>query len=105
MTGPIDSREILQLAKDVEKKLLLLYPDRPRRAGFHPVETRPEAYAEFLAVKRRIDSGAVPSQEDVDRLQGVMDESVYFPDAHLIAADALLNRFDRLGGLPTSTRP
>jgi serine/threonine protein kinase/tetratricopeptide (TPR) repeat protein len=91
--APIEADSLLQLAKTVDQKLLRGYGDRHLRRGTLTLEARTEDYAAFLGVRHRLDTGAVPSQDDLDRLQQVMDKSPGFLDAHLLAANVLVNRF------------
>ena len=90
--APVEAGDLLQLAKQVEKSLLRGYKDRRLRPGTPTLAARTEDYPAFLAVKRRLDAGAVPSQDDLERLQRIMDKSPRLLDARLLAADVLLNR-------------
>jgi serine/threonine protein kinase/tetratricopeptide (TPR) repeat protein len=91
--APVEAGDLLQLAKHVDKSLLQGYKDRRLRLGTPTLAARTEDYAVFLAVKQRLDAGAVPSQDDLERLQQVMDKSPGLLDARLLAADVLRNRF------------
>ena len=90
--APVDAGDLLQLAKHVDKSLLQGYKDRRLRPGTPTLAARTEDYAAFLAVKQRLDAGAVPSEDDLERLQQVMDKSPGLLDARLLAADLLLSR-------------
>jgi Flp pilus assembly protein TadD/predicted Ser/Thr protein kinase len=90
--APVEAGDLLQLAKHVDKSLLQGYKDRRLRPGTPTLAARTEDYAAFLAVKQRLDAGAVSSEEDLERLQQVMDKSPSLLDARLLAADLLLNR-------------
>jgi serine/threonine protein kinase/tetratricopeptide (TPR) repeat protein len=91
--APVEAGDLLQLAKHVDKSLLQGYKDRRLRPGTPTLAARTEDYAAFLAVKQRLDAGAVPSEDDLERLQQVMDKSPGLLDARLLAADVLRNRF------------
>jgi eukaryotic-like serine/threonine-protein kinase len=91
--APVEAGDLLQLAKQVDKSLLRGYQDRRLRPGTPTLAARTEDYAAFLAVKQRLDAGAVPSQDDLERLQQVMDKSPGLLDARLLAAVVLRNRF------------
>ena len=91
--APVEAGDLLQLAKHVDKSLLQGYKDRRLRPGTPTLAARTEDYATFLAVEQRLDAGVVPSEEDLERLQQVMDKSPGFLDARLLAADLLQNRF------------
>ncbi len=91
--APVEAGDLLQLAKQVDTSLLRGYKDRRLRPGTPTLAARTEDYAAFLAVKQRLDAGAVPSEDDLERLQRVMDKSPGFLDARLLAADLLQKRF------------
>jgi serine/threonine-protein kinase len=91
--APIAVGDLLQLAKEVDKSLLRGYQDRRLRPGTPTLEARTEDYAAFLAVKKRRDAGIVPSQDDLDQLQQVMDKSPGFLDARLLAATLMMDLF------------
>ena len=91
--APVDDGDLLQLAKRVDTSLLRGYKDRRLRPGTPTLAARTEDYAAFLAVKQRLDAGDVPSEDDLERLQQVMDKSPRLLAARLLAADVLLNRF------------
>jgi serine/threonine-protein kinase len=90
---PVETGDLLQLAKRVDTSLLRGYKDRHLRPGTPTLAARTEDYAAFLAVKQRLDAGAVSSQDDLERLQRIMDKSPGLLDARLLAADLLQNRF------------
>ncbi|HEY3572069.1 MAG TPA: protein kinase [Thermoanaerobaculia bacterium] len=90
--APIDPGHLLQLARAVDASLLRGYKDRRLRPGTPALEARTEDYAAFLDVKHRLDSGGVPSQEDLDRLQQIMDKSPSLLDVRLLAASVLYSR-------------
>ncbi|HEX3552918.1 MAG TPA: protein kinase [Thermoanaerobaculia bacterium] len=91
--APVEAGDLLQLAREVDKRLLRGYEGRRLRPGTPNLEARTEDYAAFLAVQQRRDAGAVPSQDDLDQLQRVMDKSPGLLGARLLAADNLLLRF------------
>jgi serine/threonine-protein kinase len=91
--APVEADDLLQLAKQVDTSLLRGYKERRLRPGTPTLAARTEDYAAFLAVKQRLDAGAVPSEDDLERLQRVMDKSPGFLDARLLAADLLQKRF------------
>ena len=85
--------DLLKLAKEVDETLLQGYEGRHLRPGTPSLEARTEDYARFLAIQQRRDAGAVPSQDDLDQLQKIMDESPGLLGARLLAADMLWTRF------------
>lgn len=89
----IEPGDLLELAKGVDKTLLQGYEGRHLRPGTPNLEARTEDYTAFLAIQQRLDAGAVPSQDDSDQIQKVMDESPGLLDARLLAADILWKRF------------
>ncbi len=91
--APIDSGRLLELARAVDASLLRGYKDRRLRPGTPALEARTEDYAAFLDVKKRLDTGAIPSQDDLDRLQQVMDKSPGFLDARLLTAYVMFKFF------------
>ena len=91
--APVEAGDLLQLANQVNKSLLWGYKDHRLRPGTLALTVRTEDYATFLAVKQRLDAGAVPSEDDLKRLLRVMDKSPGLLDARLLAADVLLTRF------------
>jgi len=93
LPAPIQAGDLLQLAREVDRSLLRGYKERRLRPGTPALEGRTEDYAAFLAIQKRLDAGAVPSQDDSDQIQKVMDESPGLLDARLLAADILWKRF------------
>lgn len=91
--APVKAGDLLQLAKQVDKSLLRGYKDHRPRPRPPALVVRTEDYAAFLAVEQRLDAGAVPSKDDLERLQRVMDKSPGLLDARLLAADVLVTRF------------
>jgi len=89
----IEPGDLLELAREVDKSLLQAYEGRHLRPGTPGLEARTEDYAAFLAIQQRRDAGAVPSQDDLDQLQKIMDESPGLLGARLLAADMLWTRF------------
>ena len=91
---PIEPDHLLDLASVVDASLLRGYKDRQVRPGIPASEARTEDYTRFIAVKQRLDTGTVPSEEDFNQLQRVMNTSPKLLEARLLAIQVQLGRFD-----------
>ena len=91
--APFGNGDLIKLAQEVDKSLLRGYNERALRPGTPTLTARTEDYAAFLSVRQRLDAGAMLSQEDLDRLQQVINESPSFLEARLLAAHIRLTRF------------
>ena len=91
---PIAPDHLIDLASAVDACLLRGYKDRQLRPGIPALEARTEDYPRFLDVKRRLDAGAVPSEEDFNQLQRVMNTSPKLLEARLLAIQVQFGRFN-----------
>ncbi|MFY9823707.1 MAG: protein kinase [Thermoanaerobaculia bacterium] len=91
---PIEASDLRFMADAVSIHLRRGYPDRRQRPGTFAQDVRDEDYAAFLKVKQGIDSGSVPSQDDLRRLESVIAQSPRFLEARVLAARTLLSRFE-----------
>ncbi|HEY4564979.1 MAG TPA: protein kinase, partial [Thermoanaerobaculia bacterium] len=85
--------DLFHLAQAVGKSLRQGYAGHPLRPGADSPKMRAEDYATFLAISQKFNESGVPSQDDLDRLQAVVLQSPFFLDARILAANALLSRF------------
>ena len=80
---PTDPRDLRLLADAVAVHLRRAYPDRPLRPGTPELDVRDEDYAEFLRIKRRVESGTAPLAPELAKLETVIQGSPRFLEAHL----------------------
>lgn len=71
------------------------YPERKLRQGVPDLRVRPEDYAEYLDVRRRILGGSREDPDVLPRLENVRRRSPDFVDAYLIESQIRLNRFEQ----------
>ena len=71
------------------------YPERKLRQGVSDLRVRPEDYAEYLDVRRRILSGSREDPDLLRRLEEVRRRSPDFVDAYLIESQIDLSRFEQ----------
>ncbi|HEV2846991.1 MAG TPA: protein kinase, partial [Thermoanaerobaculia bacterium] len=84
---PSDPRDLRLLADAVAVHLRRGFPERRPRAGTPELDVRDADYGEFLRVKSRVDSGTVPLEPELARLEGIVSGSPRFLEAHLLAAN------------------
>jgi len=82
-TGP---RDALIASSAVATALRRGFPGARYVLGPTEPSVRPEDYAEFLEVRRRLDGGAVQWAPELTTVEGVLAGSPNFVDAHLLAA-------------------
>jgi eukaryotic-like serine/threonine-protein kinase len=92
--APIEAADLRLLAEAVSIHLRRGYPGQPPRPGTSMPEVRNEDYTTFLQVKQNIDSGSVPPQNELPRLESIIAHSPRFLEARVLAARALLTRFE-----------
>ena len=83
---PIHARGLRVLADAVAGKLREAYAGHDLRPGVPELDVRDEDYAAFLEVEQRIDSGAVPLEPELARLEAIVRSSPRFLEAQLLAA-------------------
>ncbi len=101
---PRASGDILLVADAVAAQLRAGYPRYPPPAGAPRLAVRDEDYAAFLRVKRRIDSGDVPLEPELDELERILGGSPEFLAGWLLAAEWATLLFDDSGEIEALER-
>jgi tetratricopeptide (TPR) repeat protein len=91
--APIEAADLHLLADAVSIHLRRGYPGQPPRPGTPAPDVRNEDYTAFLQVKHDTDSGSVPPQNDLPRLESIIAQSPRFLEARILTAGILLTRF------------
>jgi eukaryotic-like serine/threonine-protein kinase len=89
----IETQDLRLLARMVGIHLLRGYPGKRQRAGTVTPDVRDEDYAAFLKLKQRMDTGSLPPEDDLAVLEKVAERSPQFLEAHILAAQICLSRF------------
>jgi tetratricopeptide (TPR) repeat protein len=91
---PLD--DPLTVARALSVLIRQAYPERQLRPGVPDLRVSPEAYAEYLAVRRQLSAGG-PGANDpslVRRLAEIRRRSPEFVDTYLVEAQLGINRFE-----------
>lgn len=91
--APIEPRDLRLLADAVGIHVRRGFPEARPRPGTPVLDVRNEDYAEYLEIKRLIDSGKVLADPELERLERIARNSPRFLEAWLLAADVAHSRF------------
>jgi serine/threonine-protein kinase len=83
---PLGSQDALLLANAVSAALRRGYSAYRLRPGAPDLEAQAADYAQFIAIKQRIDTGKSSWAPELDRLDALLATSPRFLDGHLVAA-------------------
>jgi eukaryotic-like serine/threonine-protein kinase len=89
----IEARDLRLLADAVGIRLRRGYPGYRPKAGTLNLDVSDDDYAAFLEIKRSVESGSVPPQTHLVRLEKVIERSPRFLEARLLSADILMTLF------------
>jgi len=78
-----EDRDLRLLADAVAVHLRRAYAERSLRPGTTALEVDDRDYAELLRIKERVDSGGVPLEPELDRLERIVRSSPRFLEGHL----------------------
>ena len=93
---PLAAEDALLLANAVTAALRRGYSTYALRPGSPDLEVRAEDYAEFVAIKQRIDAGRGTWAPEVDHLDALLRRSPRFLDGQLLAASLAGNVYQDL---------
>jgi serine/threonine protein kinase/tetratricopeptide (TPR) repeat protein/TolB-like protein len=90
---PIDSAGLRELADAVAMPIQKAYSDHDLRPGVPVLDVRAQDYATFLEIKQRIDTGVVPPEPELEKLEEIVLNSPRFLEAQIVASRLALNLF------------
>ncbi len=90
---PMDSGGLRVLADAVAINLRKAYPDRGLRPGVPALDVRDQDYVTYLEIMQRVDSGEVPPEPELERLEEIVRSSPHFLEGWLLAARLAHNLF------------
>lgn len=88
---PAQAENRLDLANAVAVRLRRLYAEHRLREGRPDLDVRDEDYTAYMELHGRLEGGATPSAEDLERLSRVLETSPRFLEGKLLAARVARN--------------